>query len=106
MGNIKMNIKTSIFNLQYLNRHGFLCKHEQNRCKKDLSNDICYIFVSYIVSEILVKNWKLLTLIIHGTEAPLYTKKYICSPYFLLYTCQILHVVNNNLKLIFICYHK
>ena len=33
----------------------------------------------YRVSEILVKNQKLMTLIIHGTEAPLYKKRYILT---------------------------
>ena len=48
---------------------------------KNLSNDIYYIFVGYIVSEILVKNWKLLALIFHSTEAPLYTNKIYPTPY-------------------------
>ena len=34
-----------------------------------------YIYVGYIMS--LVKSWKLLTLIVHGTEAPLYTQKIV-----------------------------
>ena len=41
-----------------------------------------YIFVEYIVSCIIVKNQKLLTLIINDTEAPLYKKNNIsCSVY-------------------------
>ena len=34
----------------------------------------------YIVSEILIRNWKLLTLINHGTKALLYTNKNISPP--------------------------
>ena len=38
-----------------------------------------YIFVDYIVSEILVKNQKLVMLIIHDREVPFVYKKYIPS---------------------------
>ena len=51
---------------------------------KDPSDVIRHIFVAYIFSKILVRNQKLLTPIIHGTEVPLYTIKYILlhiSPY-------------------------
>ena len=41
--------------------------------ENDLSNDTLYIFVGNKVSGILVKNRKLLMLVIQGTEAPLYT---------------------------------
>ena len=44
---------------------------------KGLSEEIQYIFVGYTVSKILGKTGQLLTLIIDGTEASLYTKKYI-----------------------------
>ena len=51
----------------------------------NLSDDILYIFVGNIVFEILVKNQKLLTLIIHGTEVPLYTNKIYPAVYIPLY---------------------
>ena len=55
--------------------------------------------LGYIVSEILVKNLKLLILIVHGMEALLYKNKtypsrYILSPY----TAQILHAVINKME--------
>ena len=42
--------------------------------ENDLSNDTLYTFVGNKVSGILVKNRKLLMLIIQGTEALLYYK--------------------------------
>ena len=39
-----------------------------------LSSHIKYIFLGNIVFEILVKKRKLLTLVIHSTGAPVYTK--------------------------------
>ena len=42
-------------------------------------------FVGYIVSEILMKNRKLLTLIILGMKAPLYTNKIYPALYISLY---------------------
>ena len=48
---------------------------------KDPSNDVLCIFVGYIVSEIFVENLKLLTQIIHGIEALLYTKNIYPVPY-------------------------
>ena len=47
-----LNIKTSIFILQYLSH--FCIEHEQKRWNTYLSNDILYTFVSYILSEILL----------------------------------------------------
>ena len=46
---------------------------------KCMRQNACFLCTTIhnIVSEILVKNRKLFTLIIHGTEALLYTKKYI-----------------------------
>ena len=55
------------------------------------------IFVGYIVSEILVKSQRLLTLIIHGTEAPLYTKKKISRSVYPLYGSNRLAVDNKIL---------
>ena len=50
--------------------------------QEHLSNDILYIFVSCILSEILLKNRKLFTLMIHSTGAPVYTKKIHPGLYF------------------------
>ena len=74
-----VNIKTLIFNLQY-QYLGISISWNMDFCAKptlqeDLSKDILYIFVGEIFSEILVKNRKLFTLIIHGTEVSLYTNK-------------------------------
>ena len=55
----------------------------------------CIIQIGNIVSDILVKNRKLLTLIIHGTDAPLYTNKIYPTPY-IPHTCQIRHMVGNK----------
>ena len=43
------------------------------------------MFVGYKVSQILMKNRKLLTLIIHGQVAPLYTKNIYPALYIPLY---------------------
>ena len=71
-------------------------------CQVYLSNDILYIFVSYILSEILLKKQKVFTLIIHSTRALVYTKKkYIpvgISPYLV----QIHHVMDNKLAIQFV----
>ena len=48
-------------------------------------NDILYISIGSIVSEILLENRKLLTLKIHGTRAPVYTKKIHPAPYIPIY---------------------
>ena len=73
-GNIK--ISTFIFPISQPFMHGFLCNiMSRSAVKRHLSDCIKYILVGYIVSEILVKSLKLLTLIIHGVEALLYTSK-------------------------------
>ena len=81
-----VNIQTMIFNLQFLSHLCLIFMYNKGAESlfNDLSNDI-YIFVGYIVAEILVKNRKLLTLIVLGTRPPLYINKIYPAPYFLLY---------------------
>ena len=52
-----MNIKTSMFNLQYLSHFcmDFYATNTSRSALKDLSNGIQYIFVDYRVFEILLK---------------------------------------------------
>ena len=60
----------------------FMQQTQAEVLQKDLFVDIYYIFVAYIFSVILLRNQKLLTLIIHGTEVSFAYKKYtFCSVY-------------------------
>ena len=54
---------------------------QNEHCKKDLSSDIywSYIYVFYIVLEIVMEKQQFFMLITHGMEAPLYTKIYNTS---------------------------
>ena len=66
--------------MQYLNNFYmvFLCNsHEQKRCKINLSNDILYIFVSFILSKILLKKRRLFTLIISIVQGRRFIRKKI-----------------------------
>ena len=76
--------------------HGFLCNiMSRSAVKRHLSNCIKYILVDYIVSEILVKSLKLLTLIIHGVEVLLYTTKMYPTPH----TGPIRSVLDNKIHI-------
>ena len=96
-----VNIKTSIFNLQYLNHFcmDFYATDMGRSAEEYLSNDILYIFVSYTLSEILLKNRKLFTLITHCREAPLYTKKIYTAPYIPLYGSNVARWIINFMYL-------
>ena len=67
-----MNEKNLIYNLGVLNHFciNFYATKTSRSVVKDLSNDIYNTFLGYIVSEISMKNQKLLKLIIHCTGAP------------------------------------
>ena len=64
-----LKIKPSI-SQSFPNR--FLCNKNEQKCCKNIFLMIEYIFVGFIICEILLKHWKLLILIIYGTEVPLY----------------------------------
>ena len=73
-----VNIKISIFNLRLLSHFCmdfYATKTSRTSDKKTFLMIYNYIFVGYKVSEILVKIWHLLTLIIYGMEVLLYKKK-------------------------------
>ena len=72
-----VNKKNINLYLQYLNHFSmdFYATDMSRSAVKYLSNDILYILVSYILSEILLKKkQKLFTFIIHSTRAPVYKK--------------------------------
>ena len=75
-----LKIKPSI-SQSFSNR--FLCNKNEQKCCKNIFLMIEYIFVGFIICEILLKHWKLLILIIYGTEVPLYKEynPFCISPY-------------------------
>ena len=78
---------TSVFNLQFLTIFVwiFMERKEQKHYKITFLMIYNTYFVGYIVSEISVEKWKLLTLIIHGTGALLYAKEIYQALYIPLY---------------------
>ena len=69
----------SIFNLQFLSHFCMDCYATRRAAALPQTTLMVNntFFLCYLVTEILAKNWKLLTLIMHGKGVPLYTKIYL-----------------------------